>query len=157
MSRSSELQKFMAQYRFEKETSEFDTDSFVDWLAARDVKFPTPPTAKEMMAREVSRAAREERRRDEEGNEYRANLAVHIGTGDQRQVVWVDIDKASRNRMEQNATQRREQIVGDVVGLVRDVEHWNKHNPNQMALFVETDFGFDLELAKAARVIAKAS
>jgi len=155
MSRSSELQKFMSQYKFENDTVEFELLSFVDWLIAKGVKMPTPPTPREMMAKEVSRVARQEKRHDDEG-EYRANLAVHVGTGVQRQVVWVDIDKASRERMEQNATQRREQIVGDVVNLARDVDHWNKHNPNQLPLFVETDFGFDLELAKASRDLAKA-
>jgi hypothetical protein len=157
MSRSRELQKWMAQYKFEQDSAEFEVAPFVDWLIAKGVKMPTPPTPKEMMAKEVSRAAREEKRHDEDGQEYRANLAVHVGTGDERQVVWVDIDKASRNRMEQNSTQRRDQIVGDVVNLVRDVEHWNKQNPTQLPLFVETDFGFDLEMAKAERRLPKAS
>lgn len=157
MSRARDLQTWMAQYKYEQESTEFEVAPFVDWLIAKGVELPTPPTPKEMMAKEVSRAARDEKRHDDDGKEYRANLAVHVGTGDQRQVVWVDIDRASRHRMEQNLTQRREQIVGDVVNLARDVDHWNKKNPNQLALVFEPDFGFDLQLAKTPSDLAKAS
>jgi hypothetical protein len=61
---------------------------------------------------------------------------------------WVDIDEAARKPMVKSLVARREQIVGDVVQLDLDAEHWNSIHPDQEPIVMPADFTDDIEWRK---------
>lgn len=46
--------------------------------------------------------------------------------------------------MHKSAIQRREQVVGDVVQLYLDLEHWNRINPADEPIVMPTDYTDDI-------------
>jgi hypothetical protein len=46
--------------------------------------------------------------------------------------------------MVKSAFARREQVVGDMVQLTLDLDHWNRVNPNEEPIRVETDITPDV-------------
>jgi hypothetical protein len=41
--------------------------------------------------------------------------------------------------MQKSTRQRREQVVGDMVQLYLDLEHWNRVNPDEQPIVLVTD------------------
>ncbi len=100
---------------------------------------PAPISAEERLAREFSQAAREATRQDgKTGHEYRVYHAVKAD-GNGQSVFWVDIDEAPRKHMVKSTYARREQVVGDMVQLTLDLDHWNRVNPNEEPIILQTD------------------
>lgn len=154
----TELQKMIRYYRDETGESEFDMAAVAAWLAARNWPLPAAPTPLELLERELRRAARGEHRYDAKGHPYRAYHSVGETVNGQRKWIWFDIDDdVPRSRMHKSMNQRREQMVGDAVALVRDVDHWNDLHQNEEPLQVELDFGPDVQWSKAALEEPKAS
>jgi hypothetical protein len=105
---------------------------------------PEPISPEEMLAREFSQAAREATRQDgKTGQEYRVYHAVKL-EGQGQGVFWVDIDKAIRKHMVKSAFARREQVVGDMVQLTLDLDHWNRINPKEQPIILEKDLTPDV-------------
>lgn len=158
MGSNAELQKMIRYYREETGETEFDMGAVADWLEKRGYQMPNAPTPKELLEKELRRAAREEHRHDSKGRPYRAYHAVPDMVNGQRRWVWFDIDDdIPRHRMEKSLTQRREQMVGDAMALVRDADRWNDLHPKDKPLQIELDFGPDVEWSKAAFEEPKAS
>ena len=110
-------------------------------------KMPKPMTPREMLAKKFSKAARTETRVDPEtGDRYRVNHAFTDDSG--QMTLWVDIDEAPRAIMHKSMANRREQVVGDLVQLTTDIEHWNRMNPADDPLQIQLDFGPDVEWRK---------
>jgi hypothetical protein len=65
-------------------------------------------------------------------------------------VFWVDIDLAPRKHMAKSARDRREQVVGDMVQLTLDLNHWNRVNPDEVPIIAETDITPDVNEALAS-------
>ena len=100
---------------------------------------PLPISAEERLAKEFSQAAREATRQDgKTGQEYRVYHAVKSDIQGQG-VFWVDIDEAPRKHMVKSTYARREQVVGDMVQLTLDLAHWNRVNPDELPIVLETD------------------
>lgn len=105
----------------------------------------------EMLAKQLSKAARAEIRTDiETGDPYRAYHSLPIKQGQQSLFVWVDIDQASRPQMQKSLGLRREQMVGDALQLSYDADHWNNNHPDDEPIQLDLDFGLDVEWRKAA-------
>src|SRR6202030_4003527 len=113
-------------------------------------QLPTPVDPIDRLASEFSHAAREEVRHDlVTGRPYRANHAFPSGQGKNGQLyLWVDIDFATRSPMHKSLVNRREQIVGDVVQLTFDAEHWNRIHPTDEPIIMPADFTDDVEWRK---------
>ncbi len=152
MSRSVELQRLIRLYREETGESALDMSAVAIWLERRGIRMPSVPTPRALLERELRRAAREEHRYDSKGRPYRAYHAISESTAGQQRWWWFDIDDdVPKQRMEKSLNQRREQMVGDAVALVRDADHWNDLHPDQEPIQTTLDFGPDVLWAKAAQ------
>ena len=139
----------LSHYKEETGKEEVDMHVVANWAISRSLlRRPKPRTPDEMLAREFSRAAREEMRYDDKGRAYRANHAVtSYAKNGQQMTFWVDIDKAPRKHMHRSLTQRRQQMVGDAVQLTFDAMHWNARHPDEAPIVMQMDFGPDVEWA----------
>lgn len=147
MTKDQELQKLIRLYRQETGVSEWDMHDVAKWAARKGYRLPVPLTPLEMLAKALSKAARTETRVSEfTGQKYRVNHAFTDGTG--QMTLWVDIDQAPRKYMKKSAINRREQVVGDLVQLTLDLDHWNQKNPTEEPLEVPLDFTLDVEWRK---------
>lgn len=109
-------------------------------------QLPKPRTGIELLAEQLSAAAREEVRRDAVTvRPYRANLAVVQWTNGQQMTLWHDIDVAPRRIAHKAFVQRREQMVGDAVQLTLDVDHWNRVHGSEEPIVMPLDFAEDVE------------
>lgn len=123
---------------------------------------PKPKSDVELLAKRLSRSARQATREDDEtGLFYRSNLAYQVVEGGETKVRWFDPDDstATRGKMEKARTLRREQMVGDAFQYAVDTNRWNRKHPNDAQLPLDLDFGPDVmwRLAGLAAERKKAS
>jgi predicted P-loop ATPase len=59
-------------------------------------------------------------------------------------MLWIDIDEAPRKIMVKSTVMRREQVVGDMVQLFLDLEHWNRKNSDEKPIVLVTDVTDDI-------------
>jgi hypothetical protein len=118
----------------------------VDWAVRKGwVELPRPIDPRNRLADEFARAWREEMRYDAAtGRPYRANHAVATTQQGRQQTLWDDIDAAPRAFMQRAFTQRREQVVGDLVQLTFDCEHFNRTHPREEPIVIPLDFTEDV-------------
>ena len=147
MTEDQQMIAFIRHYRQQTGKNVWDMHDVAKEAKRMGWKMPKPQTSEEILAKKFSRAARTETRVDPEtGERYRVNHAV-VEDGSQM-TLWVDIDDAPRHVMHKSVTNRREQVVGDLLQLTTDVEHWNRKNPSQEPLQIPLDFGPDIEWRK---------
>jgi hypothetical protein len=146
-----QLQKIIALYRAVTGETELDPKKMAEFALKNGVDLPRPKDPLELLAREISVAAREELRRDEKTTRpYRAYHSLPIEHPDgQVSFVFVDIEDATRPQMHRSLTKRREQMVGDAVHLIYDAERWNSQHPDLEPIQMALDFGPDVEWRKA--------
>jgi len=112
---------------------------------------PEPPDPLDLLARRFTRAARQDIRHDTETRApYRGYHSVTQWHGDEKHVFWFDIEDANRKQMSISVTQRREQMVGDGLQLLRDAEHWNAINRQQEPIQIDLDLTDDVQWRKNA-------
>ena len=141
------LQNIVRLYKQSTGKASVEMKEVAKFAADKGWALPPPKDPLDVLAAELSKAAREEYRRDEvSGRQYRANLAVSIPQPDGTQLVfWTDIDDAPRHIAQRSFGQRREQMVGDAVQLTFDVMHWNSVNEDEAPIHVVLDFADDVE------------
>ncbi|TCK28987.1 hypothetical protein EV667_3005 [Ancylobacter aquaticus] len=151
MAGKKQLQQIIAFYRLKTGETELDPRKMAEFAARNGVALPDPKDPLDLLAREISAAAREELRRDETTNRpYRAYHSLPIQHPDgQVSFVFVDIEDATRPQMHRSLTKRREQMVGDAVHLIYDADRWNSQNPHLAPIQIALDFGPDVEWRKA--------
>jgi hypothetical protein len=146
ISRASEMRGLMRLYRAETGEIAVDMHEVARFAIKRGWTMPRPVDPVDRLAAEFAQAAREEIRHDSKtGRPYRANHAFQIKPGVDQPYLWIDIDEAPRRPMVTSLVKRREQIVGDVVQLTLDAEHWNNIHPDQEPIVMPTDFTDDVE------------
>lgn len=152
MSNNRTKQLLIHQYRDEFGERDLDMHEVAEWAIKKGyLKLPTPVPALDVLARELSRAAREETKVDKKTlRPYRVNHARLDVRAGKQVTLWCDIDEAPREAMEKCFVQRRQQMVGDAVQLSDDVDHWNGVNPSEQSIAIEFDFGPDIEWRKNA-------
>jgi hypothetical protein len=151
LSQHRQMQLMIQQYKDEHGVSVWDMNDVAEYASKHGWQLPTPLTPMQLLAKKFSQAAREETREDKEtGDEYRVNHAISDYAKGTQRTLWGDIDAVPRAFMHKSFTQRRQQVVGDVVHLATDVDHWNRTNPEQDPLQVEFDFRRDIEWRKNA-------
>lgn len=147
----SHREKILMIEYWKQKTGESDIDMHkVAELAARmGWTTPKPPDPIDLLAKDFSRAAREDIRHDDSiGRPYRGYHAIKYSQGSEQLVLWVDIDEANRKKMSMSLTQRREQMVGDALQVSYDADHWNAVHPDEEPINIELDFGPDVEWRK---------
>lgn len=151
MSKKKDMQRLIRRYK--DETGEFEVDmrKVAKFAELMGWEMPKPKDPLDILAQELSRAARDEIKHDKKtGRPYRVNHAVPQKQGQQTLFVWVDIDEAPRNVMLKSLNLRREQMVGDGLQLSYDAGHWNSLHPDEDEIQIEMDLSFDIELRKHA-------
>lgn len=155
--KTKEIRYLIELYKKETGRSEIDMKELASFAISKGWEPPKPITAEERLAKELARAAREVTRSDKEtGQHYRVYHAVKFDQSGQGS-FWVDIDEAKRPHMIKSAYARREQVVGDMLQLTLDLDHWNRVNPNEEPIIIETDVTPDIEerLAFSGTVIIR--
>lgn len=152
MASKKQLQKIIALYRIKTGETELDPKKMADFAVKHGVELPRPKDPLEILAHEISVAAREELRRDEKTKRtYRAYHSLPIEHADgQVSFVFVDIEDATRPQMDRSLKKRREQMIGDAVRISDDADRWNSQHPDLEPIQIELDFGPDVEWRKAA-------
>lgn len=151
MSKRKDMQRLIRHYRDETGETEVDMKKVARFAALMGWKMPTPKDPLDILAQELSRAARDEMEYDRDtGRPYRVNHAIAQKQGTQTVFVWVDINEAPRSVMLRSLNLRREQMVGDGLQLTYDADHWNSQHQDEDKLQLEMDLSFDIELRKHA-------
>jgi hypothetical protein len=118
---------------------------FVALAVRRGYKPPSSPSSLDLLARELSRVAREQHKTDElTGRPYRVYHAYKQAQGDRQLTLWIDIDTAPRGKMHKSLQMRREQMVGDGFQLTLDADHWNGRHPSEEPIDIPLDFTEDV-------------
>lgn len=151
MAGKKQLQKVIALYRVMTGETELDPKKMAEFALKNGIDLPQPKDPLELLAREISAAAREELRRDERTKRpYRAYHSLPIEHPDgQVSFVFVDIEDATRPQMHRSLTKRREQMVGDAVHLTYDADRWNSQHLDLEPIEMALDFGPDVNWRKA--------
>lgn len=150
MSKRQEMQRFLRHYKDETGERELDMRKVADSAARMGWKLPKPPSAIDLLAKQFTAAAQEERKYDKKtGKPYRVYHAIPV-TGQLSLFNYVDIDEADRKQMHMSSVNRREQMVSDGVNLTLDLDHWNSVNPTEEPITLPMDLTPDIEWRKAA-------
>lgn len=151
MSKKKDLQRLIRHYKDETGEFEVDMKKVAKFAQLMGYKMPVPKDPLDILASELSRAARDEIDHDKEtGRPFRVNHAYPVKHGGQTSFFWVDIDEAPRKVISKAFNLRREQMVGDGLQLSYDQDRWNSKNPDEAKIELDFDFGFDIELRKHA-------
>jgi hypothetical protein len=152
MSKLKDRLKMIRMYKEEMNITDIDHHDVAIWAVGRGWKLPVPRDPIDLLAKEISEAARTDMRIDPEtGMPYRANHAYTVTVNGKQRTLWIDIDEgAPRHKMEKALTIRRNQMVADGLQLTLDANHWSSVNPDEVPLKPEMDFSFDIDLGLSA-------
>jgi hypothetical protein len=150
MTKHKEMQFIIREWKKATGNIEIDMHLVAEFAAKRGWPIPPPVSGIERLAKEFSQAAREETRQDTQtGRPYRVYHAYPADGGGQG-MFWMDIDEAPRKIMVKSTVMRREQVIGDMVQLYLDLDHWNRKNPKEAPIELETDVTQDVRERLAA-------
>ena len=121
----------------------------VDWAVAhRGLELPRIDP-RDALASQMAKALREEYATDTQGRRYRVNHAMRITKSGVQTTIWGILGRAPQLHMQRAFTQRREQVIGDLVQLQVDVEVYNEMNPHQPPIQLVLDFADDVAERRA--------
>ena len=140
-----EMQHLILEWKKSTGNLEIDMHEVASFAVQKGWPLPKPISALDRLAKDFSQAAREETRTDSKtGRPYRVYHAFIPDGKSSQGMLWMDIDEAPRKNMVKSAVMRREQVVGDMVQLFLDLEHWNTKNPNEEPIVLITDVTEDV-------------
>ena len=149
--KAHKLQGIMRLYKQETGIKELDMHKVAAFAKRRGYPMPKPEDALDLLAKELSAAAREETKHDKKtGRPYRVNHAYKTMQGSQQLTLWIDIDEAPREPFRKSLINRREQMVGDGLQLTLDADHWNSVNQDKEPVVMPLDLTDDVEWRKNA-------
>lgn len=127
-----------------REVAKFAIDT-LGWEA------PEPKDKYDLLAKDISEAARLEERHDKAtGENYRANLSYSVQQGATQTRLWVDTDEANRFQMDRCKTGCRGQVAGEILRMANTFDHWNRVHPDEQPVQFDLDFGPDILWARNA-------
>ena len=134
-------------HQFEEENRDVPTTSreAVAWGVSRGLIALPEIDPLDRLAEDMSKALREEYRKDKYGRKYRVNHAVRGTKAGVQLTFWGVMDRSSHQFMEKSFGQRRKQIVGDCLQLKTDVDVFNDKNPKEDPIQVVLNFTDDVE------------
>lgn len=130
------------------------------WAVQKGYPLPKPADPIDLVAKQLTDAARQEFRRDNKtGRPYRANHAFPRGktSGGQMAFAWVDIDdtETTYDSFKKSTVMRREQMVDDGMQLSLDADHWNSIRPEEERVDIPWDLTMDIEIRRASLDVAE--
>lgn len=150
MSKKQDMQRFIRHYKDETGEHEIDMRKVAEYARRMGWKMPTPPSALDLLAKQFTDAAHEERRYDKKTKKpYRVYHAIPA-SGQPSLFNYVDIDEATRPQMHKSSIMRREQMVSDGYNLMLDLDHWHRVNPKEQPIQLPMDLTLDIEIRRAA-------
>ena len=143
--KNKEKQFLILEWKKKTGNVEIDMHKVAEFAAQRGWPIPAPISGIDRLAKEFSQAAREETRQDSKtGRPYRVYHAFPTESKSGQGMLWIDIDEAPRKIMAKSAVMRREQVVGDMVQLYLDLDHWNRKNAGEEPIVLITDVTEDV-------------
>ncbi len=150
--KETETEKFQRLWREYEELTDHRAASareVIDW-AVRERGLALPRVdPRDELAERLSRALREEYETDGKGRRYRVNHAVRVTKDGVQMTMWGILGHTSHGHMQRAFTQRREQVIGDLVQLAVDVEVYNETIPKEKAIQLVLDFNDDVAERRA--------
>lgn len=122
----------------------------VEWGVAQGLCSLPQTDPMDILAKQLSRALREEYATDAKGRRYRVNHAVRVSANGVQFTFWGILGFAPHEHMEQAFTQRREQIVGDAFQLKTDVDVYNDMNQDRPPIQLDLNFTEDVQEREVA-------
>jgi hypothetical protein len=124
------LLQFIDQYVAETGEHMIDMRLVAAWAIRKRLWEPQPEDKVKRLARDLSRAARQDYIPDDDDFPVRRLHSHKIKQGDVQLTFWVNIEDATREQMRNSTQWRRNGVLADCIQLDRDVRHYNKHfNP----------------------------
>lgn len=121
----------------------------VDWAVIhRGLALPRVDP-RDVLADRMSRHLREEYATDDKGRRYRVNHAMRVTRNGVQHTMWGIMGFAPHAHMQRAFTQRREQVIGDLVQLDIDVEVYNETLPAEKKIQLVLDFKDDVAERRA--------
>ena len=149
-------QRIWQQYREQVSPDPVDLQTVAEWAIRQGLWAPRPMDLHRSLANDLAQALREEKRIDESGREYRANIPVRQRAKDGAPLFeWADIDDAPRLHVEKSVQQERRSIASDCYALLMKVEHYNEAHPSEEPIQLILDFEEDVEEMKIADGLGK--
>jgi hypothetical protein len=138
------MQGFADEYLRETNRMTATTADLAEW-AIRTGRWTAPRDISMRLCKEdFGKALREQYIKNDAGQPVRAKHVFRERKGDTQQYLWADIRNAPRMHIEGSFRQRREQVVGDLRQLDRDINYWHQHNPKEKAIQIVFDFTDDV-------------
>lgn len=146
---TEEFQRLWREYEAEHDHKAVSAREVVDWgVATRGLKLPRVDP-RDVLASQMSRALREEYATDGKGRRYRLNHAMRVTKNGVQLTIWGILGYAPHIHMQRAFTQRREQVIGDLVQLAVDVEVYNEKIPEEKHIQLVLDFADDVAERRA--------
>jgi hypothetical protein len=147
---AEEFQRLWREYEEEHDHTAASAREVVDWaVCERGLKLPKVDP-RDILAGQLARALREEYATDDQGRRYRVNHAMRVTKDGVQYTFWGILGYASHEHMQRAFTQRREQVVGDLVQLHIDVEVYNERVPIEKQIQLVLDFKDDVNERRAS-------
>lgn len=144
--KNQRLQRILRHFKAETGKTDFEMSEVAEFAISKGYPVPQPKKPRDLLAKEFAAAAREQTRVDPlTGKPYRAYQSYKQRVGGQQLSLWVDIDEASRAKMQLCTQLRRQQMVRDGYHLALDVEHWNNRNTEEEPLQLDLEFTEDVQ------------
>jgi hypothetical protein len=146
---TEELQRLWIEYEEEHDHAAVSARDVIDW-AVRERGFRLQSVdPRDVAAARLSRALREQYATDDQGRRYRVNHAMRVTKNGVQTTFWGIMGFASHLHMQRAFTQRREQVIGDLVQLQIDVEVYNEKIPLEKQIQLVLDFKDDVDERRA--------
>jgi hypothetical protein len=123
-----------------------DTNALAFWAYKKKHLEPQQRDVIKQLAREFSRAFRQQYIVDENGEPVRRVHAYRERRGDVQNTFWFMMEEATPQKMRLSAGARRRGALSDVMQIYRDLKYFNKnHNAGDP---VGMSFNFDMDIAE---------
>ena len=147
---AEQLQGLWRAYEQEHDHAPASACEVVDWAVSHGLLALPRVDPRDVLASQMARALREEYGEDAQGRRYRVNHAMRVTKGGVQTTFWGILGRASHDHMQRAFTQRREQVIGDLVQLQTDVEVYNEMVPDKSPIQLVLDFSDDVAERRAS-------
>ena len=135
------------QYKRTHGVEEVDPNAAAQWAYEKGLWKMMPVDPVRVLRREMSQALRGQYHEDPQNREVRKNHPVFDHASGK--VIWVDITKASPERMRLSFSGHRNRILAECKQLSLDYDSYNENNPFGVTLTqIDFDFTADIEESK---------
>ena len=149
LTQAEEFQRLWREYEEQHDHAAASAREVVDWaVRERGLQLPRIDP-RDVLASQMARALREEYATDAKGRRYRVNHAMRVTKNGVQMTFWGIMGFASHVHMQRAFTQRREQVIGDLVQLHIDVEVYNEQIPAEKQIQLVLDFKDDVAERRA--------